>query len=79
MSVCVECTHLHEKQQFDPNRTDEDDEEWNRHTAQYRDAWFEYFDSISGCNSTEGEILMDKWEKDNHPKHCCSFRHCGPW
>ena len=55
--------------------TDENDEEYQKHTKEFQAAYEDYYDEISEENSTKGEILMAQWIQKNHPILCCEFRH----
>ena len=69
------------KDHVDPmnaSEADDDDEgsdrEWEAHTQAYRDEWTEMYNSLN-MNSTDGEIFIEKWIRDNHDKLCCIYRH----
>ena len=84
MSDCsVECKQKHviqcakeEEEKLDPDECYLD--EWERHADTYKNAFELYYESVSSLNSTDGEIVVSKWEKEQHPKLCCLKRHRCP-
>lgn len=71
---CVDCLKVHIVYENE-KETDRDDEEFDRHTIEYQDAYGNYFDQLSSENCDVGERLMNTWIINNHGKLCCDKRH----
>ena len=73
-TLCPNCNQLHII--YDGlKETDEDDNEWSRHTQTYQDGYDAKLDENTGWNYEDGMIIVCEWIQKNHDVLCCPHRH----